>query len=179
MTARSRLVVQAVRLTSAAYSQPAGSLGVIEDTDDDGNFHFVNWIGGSSSGPIRGLDLEDLGEISLSLDGLRAEIAEERATRVGGTEGTPGKPGNFSAGVLGSDIEQAIATALVNGVIFWTTKRGIRRRGGPKWAQWGFARLAVIASGPMTHLTMQRLRKARQFRMRQGGWDGTPEEPEF
>lgn len=39
------------------------------------------------------------------------------------------------------------ATVVSWGTYFWM-KRAIRKRGGPKWAQYGFARLLMIANSP-------------------------------
>lgn len=53
------------------YSVPVGTIGVIDDTSADGQYHFVHWSTGGASGPILHSDLELLGEVYLPLEGDR------------------------------------------------------------------------------------------------------------
>lgn len=66
-----RIVIPLVKLTGGDYSVPAGTVGVVEDTDESRQQHFVSWVTGGSSGPINDVDLERLGEISVPLEGER------------------------------------------------------------------------------------------------------------
>jgi hypothetical protein len=63
--------VQLVRLVAGGYSEPEGSLGVVESSSSAERSlrHFVAWVGSEhgphSSGPIDDVDLERVGWLSV------------------------------------------------------------------------------------------------------------------
>lgn len=68
---RHTIQVQLVRLVGDEYTQPPGSLGVVEASNDDRTRHFVAWAspehGPYGSGPIAEEDLELVGFLSVKL----------------------------------------------------------------------------------------------------------------
>lgn len=63
-----RLYIPLVRLTGGDYSVPAGTVGVVDSTDEEAQQHFVCWSTGGCSGPINDVDLERLGEVSVPIE---------------------------------------------------------------------------------------------------------------
>lgn len=70
----SSIVVSVVRLRdvpSTTYSVPPGTVGVVENSTEDGSAHFVSWVTGGGSGPILDDDLLRLGEVSVAIEDKR------------------------------------------------------------------------------------------------------------
>lgn len=171
MSPQDRIRLSVVRLISGAYSQEQGSLGVIEDTDTEGKFHFVAWIDGrGSSGPIAERDLLPVGEVSLPASQFTTLVANNQV----GTTTTPkSEPTKDLATELGF-----IAARLG---AYWWIRRGLRKRGAPKWAVWALPRVWMAAASWEFEETKRLMREREVVKISDtldlravfGGWSGS------